>query len=364
MKSKFLIEEIISDVTHIFQCARAISSMVKKLSDRQRNDILSQLNKGISFRDISKPLGVSSSVVGKIAKAVGLKKKCKPGRPRKLTETDKSFLVLKVTAGEVKSSVNGAKIMKDRYNIDVSRHTVANALKEKGLHSREKKEKPLLSKKNVKDRLSFAKAHQNWTISDWKRVIFSDETKINRFNSDGRQWTWCRDGEETQDRNVKLTVKHGGGNIKLWGCMTAEGPGYMCQIESILDKKLYQEILENELENTIEYYHLDRSKIIFQHDNDPKHTAKTVKEYLQKQEFQVMIWPSQSPDLNPIEHLWAHLKRALNSYPKAASGILELWERVQDEWEKISKEVCLNLIESIPRRIAAAIKAKRKWTKY
>ena len=74
MNSKFLIKEIISDVTHIFQCARAISSMVKKLSDRQRNDILSQLNKGISFRDISKPLGVSSSVVGKIAKAVGLKK--------------------------------------------------------------------------------------------------------------------------------------------------------------------------------------------------------------------------------------------------------------------------------------------------
>ena len=76
-----------------------------------------------------------------------------------------------------------------------------------------------------------------------------------------------------------------------------------------------------------------------------------------------MIWPSQSPDLNPIEYLWARLKRALNSYPKAASGILELWERVQDEWEKISKEVCLNLIESMPRRNSSCYQSSRKMDK-
>src|SRR5688572_16882792 len=76
--------------------------------------------------------------------------------------------------------------LKSRFGIQVSDRTIRRVLKKKGLKSVEKKKKPLLSKKNIKARLDFAKAHQYWTSDDWERVIFSDETKINRFNSDGR----------------------------------------------------------------------------------------------------------------------------------------------------------------------------------
>jgi hypothetical protein len=77
-----------------------------------------------------------------------------------------------------------------------------------------------------------------------------------------------------------------------------------------------------------------------------------------------MLWPAQSPDLNPIEHLWGHLKRRLAEYEVEPKGILELWERVQEEWEKIPAEVCQNLIESMPRWMEAVIKAKGGYTKY
>ena len=86
--------------------------------------------------------------------------------------------------------------------------------------------------------------------------------------------------------------------------------------------------------------------------------------WLEGHGFKVLSWPAQSPDLNPIEHLWDHLKRKLEEYERAPGGILELWERVQVEWDKIEPEVCQKLIESMPRRVEAVLKAKGGYTKY
>ena len=77
-----------------------------------------------------------------------------------------------------------------------------------------------------------------------------------------------------------------------------------------------------------------------------------------------MVWPAQSPDLNPIEHLWNHLKRKLAEYPEVPQGITELSERVEKEREAIDKAVCQNLIESMPRRVQEVLKAKGGYTKY
>ena len=77
-----------------------------------------------------------------------------------------------------------------------------------------------------------------------------------------------------------------------------------------------------------------------------------------------MEWPPQSPDLNPIEHLWGVLKRKLAGYENLPTSIKELWVWVQVEWEAISVQKCQKLIESMPRRIEAVIKAKGGYTKY
>src|SRR5258705_5746611 len=67
--------------------------------------------------------------------------------------------------------------------------------------------------------------------------------------------------------------------------------------------------------------------------------------------YEVLPWPAQSPDLNPIEHLWSHPKKRLADYEVLPRGVLELWDRIQVEWDKIEPEVCQNLIESMSRRM-------------
>jgi len=184
------------------------------------------------------------------------------------------------------------------------------------------------------------------------------------LGSDGKHWVWKRPGEALNDRLVEGTLKYGGGSLMIWGCMTWDGIGYSTKIDGKMDADLYVSILEDELQKSSEWHEKTPTDVIFQQDNDPKHTSKKAMDWFKNHGFQVMKWPSQSPDLNPIEHLWYHLKTQLSGYQDPPKGIHELWDRVQTEWEAIPVEKVQGLIESMPRRVEAVIKAKGGYTKY
>ena len=78
---------------------------------------------------------------------------------------------------------------------------------------------------------------------------------------------------------------------------------------------------------------------------------------------QLLDWPAQSPDLNPIEHLWNEVDRRLKKLPVRISGKEDLWDKIQGIWNEIEVDVCTNLIESMPRRINDVIKAKGGYMK-
>ena len=109
---------------------------------------------------------------------------------------------------------------------------------------------------------------------------------------------------------------------------------------------------------------VEQKKAIFYQDNDPKHISNLDQKWFKDNKIDLMEWPAQSPDLNSIEHLWNILKCKLNKYEEPPKGVYELWDRVAEEWNKITPKECQNSIESLPRRIEAVYKAKGGHTKY
>lgn len=336
---------------------------MRKVSREIEDVVVSKLEHGSSTRVVARELGLSQSCVQRIRTERLPNLRCPPaGRPRVLTSRQERACVQAVTVGGHDNAKEVVRDLREREGVNVSGWTVRRVLKRAGLSSRVKQRKPKLTQKHIKDRLDFAKRHQYWTLSDWERVVFSDESKINRFNSDGRSWCWVRNGQSSSC--VQETVKHGGGSIMVWGCMTIHGCGLLIKINGKVNQLLYKQILEVGLYSTICKFELNPEHLIFQQDNASIHTTKMMKQWFKQQSFGLLQWPAQSPDLNPIEHLWALVKRRLNRYESAPSGILELWDRVQEIWCSISAEDCKRLYDSMPRRIAAVLASKGRWTKY
>jgi transposase len=143
--------------------------------------------------------------------------------------------------------------------------------------------------------------------------------------------------------------------------MSASGVGRLHHIDSKLNALGYQGILESNLVQSKRQLRLPRDWV-FQQDNCPIHTARSTRQYLRESGIRTLPWVAQSPDLNPIEHLWAHLKR---NWP--GSGRVHKrtqFALVQEAWNRIPAQVCQNLVDSMPRRLEAVIKNHGGNTKY
>ena len=112
--------------------------------------------------------------------------------------------------------------------------------------------------------LKFAQYHENWTVEDWKRVLWSDETKINRIWSDGKVYIWKQQGESISDQTTTPTVKHGGGNnLMVWGCLRWNGVGKLVEVQRKMNAEQYCEILENGIVESFERLNMEEDKYYF-----------------------------------------------------------------------------------------------------
>ncbi len=177
----------------------------------------------------------------------------------------------------------------------VSAQTIRCTLHQIGLHGCHPRRKHLLKMMHKKARKQFAEDKQTKDMDYWNHVLWSDETKINLFGSDGVKRVWRQPGEEYKDKCVLPTVKHGGGSVMVWGCMSAAGTGELQFIAGTMNANMYCDILKQRL---------GRRAVIPTY-NDPN-TPQETTALLKKLRVKVMDWPSMSPDLNHIEQSVGH----------------------------------------------------------
>ena len=218
-------------------------------------------------------------------------------------------------------------------------------------------------KKNVKARLKWCKEHKEWN-DEWKKVVFSDESRFCLFHNDGRRKVWRKIGERHRRDCLKPTVKFGGGSVMVWGCFSWWGVGPLVVVDGTLNQDGYVDILNKQLEPYLKQLDEQHPGMLFQDDNAPCHTAARPTQYLETQGIKHMAWPSQSPDLNPIEHLWDELDRRVRKRKRLPTSHAELAAALKEEWGKVPFDAIQKKIFSMSRRIAAVIDAKGENSPY
>ena len=191
--------------------------------------------------------------------------------------------------------------------------------------------------------------------------MLSDETKIELFGINSTRRVWRTRNAEYNPKNTIPTVKHGGGNLMLWGCSSAKGTGRHHCIEGRMNGAMNPEILGDNLLPSVRALKMG-CEWVFQHDNDPKHTAKATKEWLKKKQTKVLEWPNQSPDLSPIENRWRELK--LRVAKRQPWNLKDLERICKEEWTKIPPKICANLLKNYNKHLTSVLTNKGFSTKY
>jgi len=188
-------------------------------------------------------------------------------------------------------------------------------------------------------RVEWAKKHLN---DNWNKTVFTDETAFQLFrNTVGR---WYK-GERPVRRIPKDCTK-----IFAWGGFSIKGKTSLFCFTNIMNAAFYVEILEKHIP---EIRRLMGRRWRFQQDNDPKHTSRLAQTFLSENVPNLMDWPANSPDLNPIENLWNIVKR--NVEKRMPQIQKDLTDFMKEEWDAIPENVLINLVKSMRRRCELVI---------
>ena len=195
--------------------------------------------------------------------------------------------------------------------------------------------------------------------------MFSDECNI-ELGLDGRVFQiWRRAGEELKDECLKPTFKSERTSVGIWSFIFKDQKGLLVLIDGRMTAQQYRtKVLKEAVLPAATQIEYNIGSWMFMHDGAPCHRAGIAQGFFEAEGIELMDWPACSPDLNPIENLWSHLKRAINNRDRISKNQKELLIAIQEEWERIDMKDFNKMIQGMPDRIKACIKADGGHTKW
>lgn len=329
--------------------------------------IVAALEDGRGQRETARNFGVSLSSVQRIMQRYEetalLTRRPGSGRGRSTTARDDRFLISNTLRNRTVTAVFLRNHLQAVRNVNISEWTVRRRLRDAGLSSRTRATGPPLSREHRTARLNFARNHLTWTLENWSRVLFSDESRFCLTGSDRRVRVWRRQGERYAEACIAEQLPFGGGSVMAWGGISFHARTELVFVENgTLNAHRYlTEILE---EHVVPFMGFLGEDGIFMHDNARPHTARFVTAFLDEVQITRFNWPARSPDLNPIEHVWDEMGRRLRRHVPPPQNSRDLRNILVQEWNNIPQEVIQNLIQSMTRRLQAVITARGGNTRY
>ena len=284
-----------------------------------------------------------------------------PGRPKKTSKTTERLLkntVMKeptITAKELKDQIQGPL---QNVSVRTIQHRLQKDLK---MPSRSAAMKPLITSKMKKKRLDFAKKYKDWTSEQWGKVMFSDESTFRTLRAVHKRVRRPLKSYKYSSQYTVKTMKHPE-SVMVWGCFTGDvgrGGLFFLPKNTTMNSERYIDVLENHMKPFMKIHKATH----FLQDGAPCHTSKKVKQYLKDSNMEVIDWPGNSPDLNPIENVWSYMKYHLKQKPITSSKTLV--DEIKKLWVlDMSQQYFKKLADSMPKRLKLVIKHKGEMTKY
>ena len=177
--------------------------------------------------------------------------------------------------------------------------------------------KPFLSKVHTRKRKEWAREHMALTMTDWKCLIWTDEASV-EVGKQSRQCTvWRKPGERYQKGCLVPTFKSGRKSVMIWGCIAYGMRGPLVRIPS--DMRKGADYVELVLSGPLWDVYLEQSEekgiAKVMEDGAPIHRSKVAQTFRSQNSLETFPHPAQSPDMNPIEHVWKKLKVLVNNRP-------------------------------------------------
>lgn len=263
------------------------------------------------------------------------------GRTSKVTQSVSRAIGQHVCRNTAISTRQLAVKVQETQNTQISHVAIWRHMKKKGYKSSVPLGTPMLTEKHIESRIAWAQTHLQ---DNWSKTMFTDETAFDLFRNKVRRWH--KSGRRPVRRLPKSRQK-----VMAWGGISEKGKTPLFCFTDIMDGPFYVNILRTQLLPAAQRMYGNDWRL--QQDNDPKHTSRVAKEFIAESEVHVIDWPSNSPDLNPIENMWQVMKN--NVEKRMPKDIAELTRFLAEEWEAIPQETVNNLVISMKKRCELVI---------